>query len=418
MKLKVLILNLGWEQRPLIEAFLESGRNLELFGIHHSDKISLKNVFREILVADLRDIVQILRFTDRIKPDAVIADECDYSLFLQALLCERYELPGPSILAAQRSNNKLLQRKVASENKILVPEYSECYCAEDVLKFGSKIGWPIIVKPNDNRGSFGVSIVWSRSQVRAAFTLALAHSHSRIVLAERYVVGQHLTIDGYSSPNKKPFTLALACNTKNDNGQGVINEAILYPGNLALDKYAEAWKLAERIADIYGYNFGLFHGEFILEEGTHKIFLTEMSNRGGGVHISNICVPRISGFNVYKNYINNVLGDLSITIWKQASGRQINIKFFYNTDIVGENIESLRQLETSDPTAGLLCINFFEPRNGVFEGSHEGVTRHGMIIVESDNSVDIQTLTMMVQNQLFYQINHSLVMQREKLKTT
>jgi biotin carboxylase len=405
VKSKVLILNLGWEQKPLIEALLESERNFELYGVHDNNRIGLKKKFREVLICDMRDVVQILKFADRIKPDAVISDECDYSLFVQALLCERYKLPGPSVLAAQISNNKLLQRKIANKKKILVPDYLECYCTDDVLKFSANAGWPIIVKPNDNRGSFGVSVARSESEVEAAFIRALSNSHSRIVLAERYIFGQHLSIDGYCSPGNRPFTLALACNTKTDNGKGVINESILYPGNLEKDKYLEAWNLAEKIANLYGYNFGLFHGEFILEKDTQKIFLTEMSNRGGGVHISNICVPHVSGFNVYKNYINNVLGDYFLTNWNKVASRQLNIKFFYNANIVGKKFDNLCQLETSITTPSLLKVKFFDPRNGIFESTCEGVSRHGMIIVEANTGEDIQVLTMNAQNQLFNQIN-------------
>jgi len=230
------------------------------------------------------------------------------------------------------------------------------------------------------------------------------------VIAERYIYGKHLTIDGYCDPIGKPFTLALACNTKFDGGEGVINESILYPGNLAVNKYEEAWILAEKTANVLKYKFGLFHGEFIVEQESEEIFLTEMSNRGGGVHISNISVPHVSGFSVYENYINNLLGNHSITSWHRINSRQLNMKFFYNPNLVGKKVEKWcqHQLETCLNIPQVLAVKLFPTHDGCFMGYQDGVRRHGMIIVATNVEEDIQALTTKAEKQLFCQINTTL----------
>ena len=94
-----------------------------------------------------------------------------------------------------------------------------------------------------------------------------------------------------------------------------------------------------------------------------------------------------------------------MTKWNKVASRQLNIKFFYSANIVGKKFDNICQLETSITMPSLLKVKFFDPRNGIFESTCEGVSRHGMIIVEANPGEDIQVLTMNAQNQLFNQIN-------------
>ena len=116
---KVLVINLGWEQEPLIKRLLQR-TDCIFFGIHDNKKpYGIKN-FKKIKTFDFRDLEGILKFAKEIIPDAVISDQCDYSLMAQALVAQKFNLPSPSIESAQLSNNKYLQRIKAQENGIIV----------------------------------------------------------------------------------------------------------------------------------------------------------------------------------------------------------------------------------------------------------------------------------------------------------
>ena len=75
--MRILFINLGWEQTPLID--LISLQNVELYGVHYNSDYYKRVKYRDILISDLRDLPRILRFAEKIRPDAVISDQCDYS---------------------------------------------------------------------------------------------------------------------------------------------------------------------------------------------------------------------------------------------------------------------------------------------------------------------------------------------------
>ena len=398
---KVLVLNLGWEQQPLMDALARPERGLELYGVHADRATAPKVGFREILIADMRDLVRIIEFADRIHPDAVISDECDYALFAQALLAERYTLPGPSLQAAHLSSNKLLQCDAAKDVQIRVPDFARCLSAEDVRIFGERFGWPVILKPNDNRGSFGVSVVQRPSDATAAHARAVAHSHSRLVLVQRYIFGHHLTIDGYCAPGGTPETFALASNHKFDGDEGTVNESIVYPGDLEPAIYRDAWNLAAKTASALRYEFGPFHGEFIVERGSGRIYLTEMSNRGGGVHISNIAVPHVSRVDLVNKHIDDTLGiSSSHQSGPSSVPRAAMLRFFADNGLAGRRLHSAKGLEAISRLPGVLCCRLFISPGEMFGRLESGAGRHGMIIVGADHRDKLEALASNAVEQL------------------
>ena len=55
--------------------------------------------------------------------DFVISDECEYSGYACAYLANKYNLPGPSLKALTITNNKYLQRILATKIKIPQPKF-------------------------------------------------------------------------------------------------------------------------------------------------------------------------------------------------------------------------------------------------------------------------------------------------------
>ncbi|GEM_PF-769623 len=377
---KVLVINLGWEQRPLIDAL--AARGYALYGVHADIATVTDIAWREVLIADLRDLDRIIAFADRVAPDAVISDECDYAYFAQALLAERYGLPGPGLAAAQRATNKYLQRQAAEAAGIPVPEYRLCLSSDEALQFAAQIGWPVILKPIDNRGSFGVSRADTPEQLAAAYTKALVHSHSRLVLTERYIVGQHLTIDGYCAEGGLPITLAVGSNRKFDGEFGIVNQSIIYPAEISPQQYQAASDLAVRTATALGYRFGYFHGEFIIEKETGRLFLTEMANRGGGVHISNIAVPYVAQIDAVGRYMDTALGlPSSIELHPVSPPRAALLSFFASHDYAGKKLLAVHGGESILSSTGVLCFQPFVRPGQTLGARENGAQRQAMIIV-------------------------------------
>ena len=112
---KILVINLGWEQEPLLDRL--SSYDVEIYGIHYNDDFYKKVKYKDVLICDLRDLNKILNYAEKIKPDAVISDQCDYSYFAQSFIGEKFKLPSANLRTAQIATNKYIQRVVSQEKK-------------------------------------------------------------------------------------------------------------------------------------------------------------------------------------------------------------------------------------------------------------------------------------------------------------
>jgi formate-dependent phosphoribosylglycinamide formyltransferase (GAR transformylase) len=345
VKKRVLVINLGWEQEPLLKEL--SRRDVELFGVHYNENYSRICDLSEVLLCDFRDLPAIAEFADRIGADAVVSDECDYSYFAQALVAERRGLPGPTLAAAQKATNKWIQRECAKQGGVLQPGHRLCRFFSEAELAASELGYPVVVKPVDNRGSFGVNKVDDPSTLRSAYHLALANSHSRLVLVEEFIAGVHITVDGYCFQQSGHRSLALA-SKKMLGGEKQVAMEIVYPGELPESVYQHALKVNDQVVQALGYKFGMTHAEYMVTPAG-ACYLIEIANRGGGVYTSATIVPAVSGVDATQKLVLDALG-------------------------VQEEL-----LKDTNPSRNGVCLSFFKFEPGVFDGVR------GADVVESDS---------------------------------
>lgn len=320
---RVLVINLGWEQMPLITALQQ--QPVELYGIHYAAETPPG--FAAIHTADLRDLASILAFADKVQPTAVISDQCDYSHFAQALIAERWSLPGPRLATAQIATNKWLQRSRAQAQGVRVPAFALCHTPEQARAFLAANQAPIILKPVDNRGSFGVSKVSDPEGLAPAFEQALIHSHSRWVLAEQWIQGQEITVDGYCFPGIGPVSLAVATKQHVSPERPVAMD-IHYPGTLSETEQTRLLRHNEAVIRALGYTFGMTHSEYLCDP-QGEIWLVEAANRGGGVYTSELIVPHVSGIDLVSQYIGDCRGQTGPTpSLPTGPRREALLKFF------------------------------------------------------------------------------------------
>jgi hypothetical protein len=375
---KVLVINLGWEQEPLIKRLLERSDCI-LFGIHDDKKPSITKHFQKIKILDFRDLEGILKFAEEINPDAVISDQCDFSLMAQALVAEKFNLPSPSLESAQLSNNKYLQRIKAKENGILVPAFKLCASIKDIENFVKKTGYPIIVKPIDNRGGFGVAKLNTKDDIKEAFFNAIKNSHSRMLLAESFIDGQQITVDGYAFKDEGIKSLVLG--TKE-----LINEItqvsikIVYPGNLIKSLFSNALIVNEKVNKVLQYNFGMLHSEYIIRK--NEIYLIESHNRGGGVCISEIIVPQSSGVDTLTQYISDCLGD-NKNLFNKSKHKPVVLGWFEFKEGVVKNIIGWESFYNN---INVLKAKLFFKKGDSLSNITNDANRHGFFIIKG--SVD------------------------------
>lgn len=299
---KILIIGVGWEQIPLVKKAKERGLYVIATTWWKKEQIPADKLY-SVDSRDLDALEQIMRTE---QPDFVVADECDYSMYAVSYLAEKYHLPGPALKTQTITNNKFLQRECVKETNVLQPLYQLCWNMEAAKTFARRAGYPVIIKPLDNRGSIGVSKVTGEMELPAAWFQAVSHSHSRMCIVEQCISGQVLTADGFCDSERFEF---IAASTKemypnNDN----VAKVLYYPGKLS-EKTLHAVKgNVEAVAEAIGMTYGFAHMEFMLEEGTGKLYLIEAANRGGGVFISSLILEQITGIDYTGALLDLALG--------------------------------------------------------------------------------------------------------------
>jgi len=261
-----------------------------------------------------------------------------------------------------------------------------------VLRFGRERGYPIMVKPVDNRGSFGVNRADDENEAREAFYDALVHSHSRGVLAEGYIRGRHLTVDGYVFQDRGPRALAIATKEKLPQKNSIIDGEITYPGELSSERYAKAADALIRVATAFDFRFGHLHGEFILTENG-EIYLTEIANRGGGVFTSEIIVPNVSGINTNAVYVNDCLGAPLVPVTGDPDHPQRTptvMKLFAFSDLQDGIVKKINGIDALEARDDVLRLKMLIRRGDVVRGITSGADRHGVIIMTAPDPADLK----------------------------
>lgn len=370
-----MIISLGWEQEPLIREVKSLG--YRVFGVHGTDDIDPTTPVDEMAIIPPRELDRILRLAERLRPVAVVSDQCDYSYFATALVAEKLGLPGPRLAQAQLATNKLWQRQAAEAAGILQPAYRACISLDEAIRAAEEIGYPVVVKPVDNRGSFGVNRADDPDSLAEAYYDALINAHSRLILVEGFVAGRHITIDGYCFPESGHKSLALA--TKGMiGGKRQVAVDIIYPGELPEEQYQQALATNDAVVKKLGFLFGMTHAEYMIDD-LGGIHLIEIANRGGGVFTSAKIVPAASGLDVTKQLVADSLS-LERDLYGEKGGhdrRGAYLKFFV---FEPGHIQRLEGIAEAAALPGVEALRVQLAEGDEIKATSTDADRHGFVI--------------------------------------
>jgi len=299
----VLVISAGFEQQRLLEQVAKVAGRLVVI---HPSQIQVDYVVPDRFeVVDVRNVNRILEIAREENIDAVVSDQCDYSWFACAFVCDALGLKGASLDVAQCVTNKWLQRTRISEHGIKQPEYTLCYHLQDALDFADQFGFPVVVKPVDSRGSQGVSIVKDAASLAQAVRYAMAHAVSFLCIVEEYIDGQQIVVDGYFSQQSGYHPLVVSSKEMHKNAP--VASAIVTPPQVTPSDLEAIFKYDQQIIAALGINFGCTHSEYMLTRDG-EVYLIEVANRGGGVMIGSEYVPAVSGIDTTAQLVCDALG--------------------------------------------------------------------------------------------------------------
>ena len=380
----MMIIGATWEQIPLIE----TAKRLGYFVLAtdpnpNADGLALADA-TEIL--DPRNLNRALEIAKAYQIDGATADECDYSHYAATFVSACLGLANDGMAAAQVTTNKRWMRERCREHHILQPRFVPCRTIEDVKAAIELIGYPAIVKPTDNRGSFGVRRVDADEQLEFAYLDAVMNAHSREILVEAYIEGIHITVDGCADGEGQHYNLGIASKKVTPGEKPIITE-VLYPAAIADDMTEHVLQTNTKTIEALGILGGATHSEYVVD-AKGRCFLLETANRGGGVLTSGKIIPEISGVDVSEFLIASAMGQ-SYPIQVQFNRKAALLTFFV---FESGTVKAISGIEEAAAMEGVTHIQLtIKPGDTLFP-PQSGAGRHGFAIFTGENEREVNRL--------------------------
>jgi len=380
MNKKILIIGAGWEQVSLIETAKKMGHYIIATHPHISaDGFKLADQY---YVKDSRDIEGHIAIAESHKIDAILTDNCDYSLYTASIVASKLNLPFTSIRSALYSNDKFAQRESVSITKVKQPAYIRIQTLDQLLNIAPKIGFPSILKPIDSRGTFGVTIIENETHLKQAFFDAINNSPSRTLIYEQFIKGTLVTVDGFCFKNgHQALTVA---SRKFEDGPKPVTKEIIYPAVFEDSINVALMKTHHDVVSALGYTFGHSHGEYILTEN-NEIYLVECTNRGGGVFTSSVIVPLLTSYPINACLINQMLGcDTYEPENNGLASMKCSVMLTFIDYEVGKVIDNIN-IEEVQKLPFTIRFRSKYGVNDMIESIENGAGRHSMLVITANN---------------------------------
>jgi biotin carboxylase len=347
---RLLILGAGEEQVPAYEFALRMG--LKVAGLDMNPQAPALRLTRERIIASTRDAdsaLQAVKDFHRERPiDGVMTIAHDVPVTV-AVIAEELGLPGMPVASARLAANKLLQLEAFQKNGVPVPKFREIRTVEELKGVINKWGYPLVIKPLDNRGARGVLRLTEQIDTEWAFQESLAQSQTGSILVQEFVPGyqvssETLVVDGrcytamYSGRNYEflerfsPYII--------ENGGWL-------PGDVNEEQEQAMDVVVQKAADCLGIRNGPLKGDLVLSP--RGVVVLEFAARLGGGYACSHSIPLTHGVNIVEELIKMSVGmpvdtgDL-IPHYRQSAA----IRFFFPQPGIIKEIRGFEELDRRD----------------------------------------------------------------------
>ena len=231
------------------------------------------------------------------KIDAVMCLGSDATISV-ATICEHLNLESVPLEAAKISSNKIKLKKLFNEIGINTPNFTSIKKSEDLLIFIKRNKLPIIIKPDDSRGSRGVNIIWKQQGLKSLYLYARNYSSTGTIIAEEFIDGRQISTESVIYRGRS-YTIGFSDRNyefiSKSRSQVIENGGDL-PTSLT-DEYKNKINLeVERIATSLGVKNGIIKGDIIVKDS--KIYFVEIALRLSGGFFSSHKIPYSTGVNL------------------------------------------------------------------------------------------------------------------------
>jgi biotin carboxylase len=345
-------------------------------------------------LADVTDFERNLEIAQEYQPVAIITDQSDIAVRTTAYLNEKLGLRGVTSKAALCFTDKLKMRQSAVAAGVRCPKFFEVQTLEDLTLAASTLGYPFVLKPRSNQSSRGIVVVSDVNEISFAFDKAQEFSNGLSLLAEQFIDGKEVTVEGYRFSDKH---VCLASSEKQSfKHNRAIAERLLYPPKVSSNLVAALYEMNNRLVEHLNPAYGITHAEYMLKND--QFYLIEIAVRGGGTKISSHIAPLVSGFDMNRCLIQDALGiPQSSDQVKLSESKYCSLKFLG----FKPGIPVQRTLETEILAIdGVLDFSYAFELGEPIRDISDDRSRHAYVICSGKSYDEVESLEGLVEEQV------------------
>lgn len=275
---------------------------------------------KNYVVGDIRDPNFIKFYAEQFKVDAIVSIATDVAVPSVARACSELGLPALSVISADISVNKLMQRKKMKEAGLNLPKFESFKSLSQAMQLLPRIGFPLVIKPIDSAGSRGVKLVNSVEEMVDAVKDALIHSKLGVGLIEEFIEGPEVSVEGFVV-NGELKVIALTEKYRSSPPY-LLDTSVHFPDNLKSEERELIIAEAKRAVQSCNLDSCPVHME-VLRSKSGPI-VVELGARGPGFRVFTNILPYVTGVDTVEVQLRLALGlPIELTPYKYPKGAAI-----------------------------------------------------------------------------------------------
>ncbi len=319
-------------------------------------------------VADVRDVEANLKIAVKHRVRAVVTDQSDIAVPTVAAICERLGLPGIGCDAARRFTSKTRMRETAGSLGHPTPAFCCCRSVDELRRFHNEFP-DLVVKPVDSQSSRGVRRIRSSEDLQSAFDGAARFSSNGDVLAEEFIGGQELTVEGLqTSAGHQVLAISVKRHFPHN---PMVADRLLYATEHPGIRTAELISQHNSLIAAMQLRFGITHAEY--KYWNDRFWLIEVAARGGGTRISSDIIPAVSGVDANLQLLKMAFGE-KIGRQTVSSRQAAAVLQFY--EFPQGSVTGISGLDEARVVPGILEVQLNFSVGSVLQASGDDRSRH------------------------------------------
>ena len=320
----------GVEQAPMYKELIK--KNINPICVDFNSNCYCKKYAKIFINESTRDPKKIIIALKKLKKIYIgvstLGTDTPYTV---SKVAKYFKLNAISITSSLNASLKHRMKNCFKNKKINTPAYFISNNLSDTEKFIKRIGYPLIIKPIDGRGSEGVFLVSEKDELKKLYNLSKKNSLYRQVLLEKFLFGKQYSSEGFFENER--FYLSGVALRYYDNLKktmpNIIEAGGFMPAKLSEKKMNEIERIMERAGKSLGISKGPFKADLVFFN--NQFYVIEVAARLSGNYLSSHYIRwihRINLVNINLNFAMNKKNNID-SLLRKKTNKYISIRYFF-----------------------------------------------------------------------------------------